>query len=115
MPRRSRTFWKALLPLGLLVAAVFALVRRGGDDWEYEQAEPATETPQPLHPAGRRPAARVALVAAFTALFFAGASFTAGAGDQTARLLDDDVAALAELGEIAAGREAVAAESRRAV
>ena len=115
MPRRSRTFWKALLPLGLLVAAVFALVRRGGDDWEYEQAEPATEeTPRPHHAEGRRPAARFALVAAFTALFFAGASFTAGAGDQTARLLDDDAPVLAELGEIAAGREVVAAEAQPA-
>lgn len=115
MPRRSRTFWKALLPFGLLAAAVFAVVRRGGDDWEYEQAEPVSdETSEPPHVAHRRPAARFALAAAFTALFFAGASFTAGAGDQTARLLDDDAAALAELGEIAAGREAAAAEAQPA-
>ena len=40
MPRRNRFFLKALLPLGLLVVAAFALVRRGGDDWEYEQRDP---------------------------------------------------------------------------
>jgi hypothetical protein len=115
MPRRSRTFWKALLPLGLLVTAVFALVRRGGDDWEYEQKEPLVEeTPEPLHVAGRRPAARFALVAAFTTLFFAGASFTAGAGDQMTRLLDDDVTVLADLGNVAAGHEAAVADAEPA-
>ena len=110
MPRRNRIFLKALLPLGLLVVAVFALVRRGGDDWEYEQADARDRARRPtaLHIARRRPAARFALAAAFTTLFFAGASFTAGAGDQMARLLDDDAAALEELGEIAAGREAAA-------
>ena len=46
-------------------------------------------------------------------LFFAGASFTAGAGDQTARLLDEDAAALA--GETATGTEptTTAAEPHR--
>ena len=108
MPRRNRTMWKALLPLGLLVVAVLALVRRGGDDWEYEQAEPVTDdAPTVLHAARRRPAARFALVAAFTTLFFAGASFTAGAGDQMARLLDND-AAVAELGAAAEPAAAVA-------
>ena len=113
MPRRNRTMWKALLPLGLLVVAVLALVRRGGDDWEYEQAEPATDAaPKALHAARRRPAARFALVAAFTTLFFAGASFTAGAGDQMARLLENDAPVLAEVGEVAAGREAIPAEAQ---
>ena len=111
MPRRNRTLWKALLPLGLLVTAVFALVRRGGDDWEYEQADPVTEdAPQVLPAAGRRPAARFALVAAFTTLFFAGASFTAGAGDLAVRLVDEDAAALAEANE-AAATESAAAEA----
>ena len=97
MPRRNRIIWKALLPLGLLVVAAFALVRRGGDDWEYEQADPVTDdAPQVVPASRRRPAARFALVAAFTTLFFAGASFTAGAGDQWARLTDEDATALAE-------------------
>ncbi len=113
MPRRNRTMWKALLPLGLLVVAVLALVRRGGDDWEYEQAEPATDdAPKALHAARRRPAARFALVAAFTTLFFAGASFTAGAGDQMARLLENDAPVLTEVGEVAAGRQAIPAEAQ---
>ena len=61
MPRRNRFNLKALLPLGLLVVAAFALVRRGGDDWEYEQAELVTEeAPEVLHVTRRRPAARFA-------------------------------------------------------
>jgi len=115
MPRRDRIFLKALLPLTLLVVAASALVRRGGDDWEYEQDDLVTEdAPQVLPAAGRRPAARFALVAAFTTLFFAGASFTAGAGDKMARLLDEDAAALAEPSDIAAGTESTAAASTEA-
>ena len=107
MPRRNRFIFKAFLPLGLLAVAVLALVRRRGDDWEYEQAELVTEEAPTAAPQAtrRRPAARFAYAAAFTTLFFAGASFTAGAGDQTARLMDEDAAALAELGDVAAGVE----------
>ena len=106
MPRRNRFIFKAFLPLGLLAVAVLALVRRRGDDWEYEQAELVTEeAPLGAPVTRRRPAARFAYAAAFTTLFFAGASFTAGAGDQTARLMDEDAAALAELGDVAAGVE----------
>jgi len=111
MPRRNRFFLKALLPLGLLLVAAFALVRRGGDDWEYEQRDVVTED-APEVTAVRRsrgPGARFALAAAFTTLFFAGASFTAGAGDQLARLADDDAAAL-----IAAGAETAPAEAQPA-
>ncbi|HEX4930352.1 MAG TPA: hypothetical protein VFV62_06540, partial [Gaiellaceae bacterium] len=114
MPRRNRFFFKALLPLGLLVAAVFALARRGGDDWEYEQDDPVTEDAPQVPHATRRPAARFALAAAFTMLFFAGASFTAGAGDQMARLLDDDAVVLEDLGAIAAGQEPTATEAQPA-
>jgi len=102
MPRRNRFFLKAFVPLGLLAVAVLAVVRRSGDAWEYEQDDPVTEeaahVPQAKH---RRPAARVAYVAAFTMLFFAGASFTAGAGDRAARLLDEDAASLAQPSETA--------------
>jgi outer membrane biosynthesis protein TonB len=98
MPRRNRFFLKALLPLGLLVVAALALVRRGGDDWEYEQRdEPAEDASEvkiaAQHSRGR--GARFALAAGFTTLFFAGASFTAIAGDQLTRLADDDAASLA--------------------
>jgi len=110
MPRRNRTLCKALLPLGLLAVAL-AVFRRRSDDWEYEQAEPEPLDFAPASPEAppRRPAARIATAAAFTALFFGGAAFTAGAGDQAARLLEDDVAAVAEQAEIAAAAAAPAA------
>ena len=112
MPRRNRFFLRALLPLGLLAVAALALVRRSGDDWEYEQDDAVTEdAPVVLQVNRKRPAARFAYAAAFTTLFFAGASFTAGAGDQAARLLDEDAAALEELGEIAPGQEPATAET----
>ena len=44
MPKRNRIFLKAFLPLGLLVMAALAIVRRRGpDDWEYERAEEERE------------------------------------------------------------------------
>ena len=48
----------------------------------------------PRLPARRAATKRYALAAAFSALFFAGAAFTAGAGDQMVRLMDEDAAAL---------------------
>ena len=60
MPRRNRFLLKAFLPLGLLAVAVLALVRRGGDDWEYEQAEPVTEE-APGRAPGHPPPARCPL------------------------------------------------------
>ncbi len=98
MPQRNRFFVKLFLPLGLLAVAVLAVVRRKPDAWEYEAA--AADTAAPEAPAAvpaaarRKPAARFALAAAFTTLFFAGAAFTAGAGDQAVRLADEDAAAL---------------------
>jgi len=99
-----------LLPFGLLAVAVLTFLRRKGDEWEYETAaEDAEVRDIPLGPqTGRRrgPTARLALVAAFTSLFFAGAAFTAGAGDQLAKMLDPDDAAALE----AASSEALAVE-----
>ena len=97
MPQRKRIFLKAvLLPLSLLAMAA-AIFRRTPDAWEYEQVEEkvAVETPAaaPL-PARRRTTRRYALAAGFSMLFFAGAAFTAGAGDQMVRLMDEDAAAL---------------------
>ena len=99
MPTRNRNFLRMLLPFGLLAVAVLAFVRRKGDDWEYETAAEDAEvraTPLAFQTGRRRsPTARLVLVAAFTSLFFAGAAFTAGAGDQLAKMLDpDDAAAL---------------------
>ena len=117
MPTRNRFFLKAVLPLGLLVVAAFALVRRGGDDWEYEQCDDLTEDAPVVETAAHRNrgrGARFALAAGFTTLFFAGASFTAGAGDQLARLVDDDAAALLAAGAEPAPAEAQPAEAQPA-
>ena len=111
MPTRNRNFLGMLLPFGLLAVAVLTFIRRKGDDWEYEAAaEDAEVRAVPLaFQTGRRrsPTARLVLVAAFTSLFFAGAAFTAGAGDQLAKMLDPDDAAALE----AANSEAVAVEA----
>ncbi len=99
MPERNRKLWKALL-LGV-VAMALAVFRRRGDSWEYERVEPeadtvAVATASVAAPGRARRSSRFALAAAFTTLFFAGAAFTAGAGDQAVRLLDEDAAALEE-------------------
>ena len=77
MPTRNRNFLRMLLPFGLLAVAVLSFIRRRGDDWEYEMAEEdAAVRAVPVGTqTGRRrgPTARLALVAAFTSLFFAGA------------------------------------------
>jgi hypothetical protein len=94
MPRRSRNFLK--------------LVLRRPDEWDWEVEEP--ESDQDLPPAARTRSRRFASAAMFTTLFFTGAAFTAGAGDQLAKVLDDDTAAVAEANEIEAARQPVAAE-----
>ena len=99
MPRRNRIFMKALLPLGLLAVAVLAVFRRKPDEWEYEVVEASAsaapaDPPAPAAAARRKPAARFALAAAFTTLFFAGAAFTAGAGDQAVRLTEEDASSI---------------------
>jgi hypothetical protein len=88
------------------------VLRRKGDewDWEVEEPEPEQELPPAARRGSRRTSSRIALAATFTTLFFTGAAFTAGAGDQMAKVLDDDAAALAELDEIAAARVPAAAD-----
>ena len=55
----------------------------------------AVDTPPEAAPqTQRRTTKRFALAASFSMLFFAGAAFTAGAGDQMVRLMDEDAAAL---------------------
>jgi hypothetical protein len=96
MPTRNRNF-----------------LRRKSDAWEYETAaEDAEVRNVPVgSQTGRRrgPKARLALVAAFTSLFFAGAAFTAGAGDQLSRMLEPDDAAALEAGLSDAAAAAAAA------
>ncbi len=117
MPRRIGISLKVfLLPLGLLALVAAAFGRRRDDEWDWEVEEPQPE--QELPPAAvarsRRPSSRVGVAAMFTTLFFAGAAFTAGAGDQMAKVLDDDAVAVAELDEIDAAREPAAAEPTEA-
>ena len=115
MPRRNRHLVGLSLYLaGALTAlAAFTLLRRRppAENGRRPMLEPATDpvpTPQPS-PAPR-PAARLALVSAFTLLFFAGASFSAGAGDRVASLLEgDDAVALDQVGAVAAGTESAPA------
>ena len=113
MPTRNRNFLRMLWPFGLLAVAVLAFIRRKGDDWEYETAAQDAEVRTvPLgSQTGRRrgPKARLALVAAFTSLFFAGAAFTAGAGDQLSKLLEPDDAAALQAGLADAAAAAAAA------
>ena len=96
MPQRKLIFLKALLPLSLLAMAV-TVFRRKPDEWEYERIQDEVEvTPAVPRAAAdvRHPRRRFGYAAAFTTLFFAGAAFTAGAGDQMVRLADEDAAAL---------------------
>jgi hypothetical protein len=116
MPTRNRNSLRMLFPFGLLAVAVLSLIRRKSDAWEYETAAEDAEVrdvPLGFSTARRRgPTARLALVAAFTSLFFAGAAFTAGAGDQLARMLEPDDAAALKAGlddAAAAAAEAPAA------
>jgi hypothetical protein len=115
MPTRNRNFLRMLLPFGLLAVAVLSLIRRKSDDWEYETAaEDAEVRDIPLATqTGRRrgPKARFAMVAAFTMLFFAGAAFTAGAGDQLSKLLEHDDAAALQAGLADAAAAAATAEA----
>ena len=99
MLKRNR-LTKSLLSVGLLAVAVLSLCRRKpADAWEYEtMAEPATEPAPAPYPRPRpRPGARMTAVAGLTVLFFAGASFTAVAGDQAATMLEDYQASEAPL------------------
>ena len=97
MPERNRRTLKLLL-LGVL-ALVAVAWRKGNQPRVVESvrtpmSEPVTDpTPPPLRTRSRpHSARRLALVAAYTTLFFAGAAFTAVAGDQTVGLTQEDAA-----------------------
>jgi hypothetical protein len=124
MQRKDRV--RRLLFRLLLLSALSWLVRvicrsRDVDSWEYpgstrwEPTEPViksetleTERPKKAARVTRRPlsARRVATSFAFAVLFFAGAAFTAGAGDQVARFVEGDQAcAIAEAYDASAAEE----------
>ena len=76
-----------------------------GDDWEYGgEGRPTRSTADRTRSAaaaGRGPHRDRGL---FTLLFFAGASFTAGAGDQAAQLLEEDAAQSRQRARTGGGR-----------
>src|SRR5215213_5139219 len=81
--------WRDLIRLVLFTFAAWALWALGKNDAKpgavYEK-EPNTETTRKRSGFSKR---RLATSLAFATLFFAGAAFTAGAGDQAACLVDD--------------------------
>ena len=114
MSRRNRN----LVTVSLSLAAAFAvatltvLLRRRPEALHVRppMLEPATDpVPLPSPTPRPRPAARLALVSGFTLLFFAGASFTAGAGDRVAAMLEGDGVDAAQVGAVAAGAEPASA------
>jgi hypothetical protein len=97
--KRKQYFKLIFLSLAALVlTSVAFLGRRPMDVCEEQELshrpllEPVDDPPPSPRPK-RKPAARFAVAAGFTVLFFAGASFTAGAGDEFANMLEEDVAA----------------------
>lgn len=107
MQRKDRV--RRLLFRLLLLSALAWLVRtirRTDEEWEYpdsstrwEPSEPDSVGSEPLEgdererthtSRSRRPFRRVATSMSFAVLFFAGAAFTAGAGDRAARLLEEE-------------------------
>ena len=113
MPQPKRIFLKVvLLPLTLFAMAA-AIFRREADAWEYEriEEEAAVEPLASAPPARRRQTKRYTLAVSFSALFFAGAAFTAGAGDQMVRLMDEDAAALEAASSLSGGPDAIAPDA----
>ena len=113
MPKRnefSKLFFLSIA--ALIMTCVAVLSRRPPAALEPELTrrpllEPV-EDPPPPRPRPRPAGARFAAVASFTLLFFAGASFTAGAGDEFANMLAEDVAAAPETAETGADAELAA-------
>lgn len=108
MPERNRRTLKLLLlPLGLLLLAAVAWRKgdpaHGVESVRTPMSEPVTDpTPPPLRTRSPRSRphsfGRLALVAVYTTLFFAGAAFTAVAGDRSVGLPEEDAAWTQETG-----------------
>jgi hypothetical protein len=98
MPKRNRSFLRH---------------HGAGDDWEYGRKNRRANARKDPEPRGarRRPAGRFALAATFTLLFFAGASFTAGAGDQLTKFVEDGAVLADEASETPVAADASAPEA----
>jgi hypothetical protein len=100
MPERNRRTPKMKWPLallgvlGLVSWAAIARLRQSAAPGVEAVRTPMSEPVTDPAPAPRRPRStrRLALVAAYTTLFFAGAAFTAVAGDQSVGLPEEDAA-----------------------
>ncbi len=121
MPKRNRNIWGIVF--ALLAGGLLGSLRtrsRGGTESAPASArppmlEPAGDPRPPQQPRPRPAAFRVALAATFTVIFFAGAAFTAGAGDRLAAALEgDDVVAAGEIGAVAAGEAPAAVAAAQA-
>ncbi len=116
MPNRNRSSHRLVLATAALVLAALAVLRKQPEPIAVlrpPMLEPLPESAPPPAPRPRPAAARIALAATFTVLFFGGAAFTAGAGDQVALLLDDPGVAqeLTETSELAGASGAPADEA----
>jgi hypothetical protein len=117
VPKRKRySQWIYLSVAAFVATCAAALLGRRRPTATIDEQENAwrpllepVDDPPPAPRPKPRTSARFAVVASFTILFFAGASFTAGAGDEFAGLLEEDVAA--ELAAAEAAAEAAAPEA----
>ena len=124
MPQRKHQVRRLLLRVVFFAIVGWALValraargEAGWDDWaddaptsEVEERAPETARDDPVEQPARKPfaAARFATSMAFAAIFFAGAAFTAGAGDQLAQLVEDAQCAVEATDAATAETEATA-------
>ena len=118
MPKRNRhsqRFFLSLVALALAGLAAFGRRRRpavaetAAAVARPPMLEPVPESSPPPMPRPR-PAARIGVAATFTVLFFAGAAFTAGAGDQLAVLVEGEPAVAVEAAPAALALDAPADE-----
>ena len=114
MPEQKRTIRRRVFRLAVLSLTAWGLVSLGRPmSPSPAQATPAQPAPEPLPeaPARRRPPRRFGSALVFAILFFAGASFTAIAGDQTVQLLAEDAAEVAAAPAEAPAPEAATPEA----
>lgn len=92
MPEQKRTIRRRVFRLAVLSLTAWGLVSLGRPTTTAPVRVPAQPVPEPTRepPARRRPSRRFGSALVFAVLFFAGASFTAIAGDQTVQLLPED-------------------------
>jgi hypothetical protein len=108
MPEHKRSIGRRVFRLAVFTFTVWGFVSLGRPTrlprTPIVRADPAPE-PAPEAPARRRPLKRFGPALVFAVLFFAGASFSAVAGDQAVQLLAEDAAEVAATAEEPAAPE----------